>query len=550
MPGLLERARGIRRPRVASSAVDDGGVSLEERSELLEEIDRLFASRRVIDDGTMFAKAGRRSGAGLPITVNIAAVVVLAGGIIASLYLFTPSTAQGGTQDSGYRTAEGLIVQQVRRQATQALSARQRQIAAIQAELDRLQGSQDSSNPKLAAASDARRTQLEAELAQLRSEADGRLAQVRSEADARLASFAAARRQESFLIGQLQAIFQNVGSRLSSNDFASALSGVSAADRLLADARAAEGAAGDIARIAPALLAGDEVLRAAIRYDQAALASAAAAAGSAQPLTGRVAEIDRLVRQADAKYASGDVQGAAALYSEAVTSLSSVAHAYDRLEAIRKGPRDKELGQLAARIRDLERTVSELQARVIEQDRTLAQYRDRFDSQAATIADQARFIERQKLAMKRSSDQLAAVIRSVQNGIASLNTSVATASASGRATTTSEMVDLLRTKVTLREAVDSKAVRQRYPELYDKLDPFFREYGHVYRREGSDAALAGISSALKAVITSLDVALPGTPTAFQGESTDSYGPPARDEAIAAYLARLNGILGGLLPPEN
>jgi len=546
MPGLLERARGMHRPRAASFAVDDGGVSVEERSELLEEIDRLFASRKVIDDGTMVAKARRRSGAGLPIAVNIAAVVVLAGGIIASLYLFTPSTAQGVAQDGGYRTAEGLIVQQVRRQATQALSARQRQIAGIQAELDRLKGSRESSNPKLAAASDARRTQLEAELAQLRSEADSRLAQARSEADARLASFAAARRQESFLIDQLQAIYQNVGSRLSSNDFAGAVSGVSAADRLLADARAAEGAAGDIARIAPALLAGDEVLRAAIRYDQAALASA----GSAQPLTGKVAEIDRLVRQADAKYASGDVQGAAALYGEAVTSLSSVAHAYDRLEAIRKGPRDKELGQLGARIRDLERTVSELQARVIEQDRTLAQYRDRFDSQAATIGDQARLIERQKLAMKRSSDQLAAVIRSVQNGIASLDTSVAAASASGRAATTSEMVDLLRTKITLREAVDSKAVRQRYPELYDKLDPFFREYGEVYRRQGSDAALAGISSALKAVITSLDVALPGAPTAFQGESTDSYGPPARDEAVAAYLARLNGILGGLLPPEN
>ena len=545
MPGLLERAIYRRispaQPRVERGPVEDEGVSADERAELVGEIERLISRRNILDETASPPRSGRKSGALLPAVVNIAAAMLLAGGIFVSLRPAATSQSGGTRRAITYTTAEGLVVQQVQKQANRELSAREQQIATIQGELARLSQAAHSRDPQAAAASDARRVQLEAELAKLRSQAA-----------VQLAGLSQTRQQQSFLVSQLRSIYQNIGSRFAATDFSGALSGVAAADQLLTGAQASPGEDRSLAMIAPALLAGDEVLRAAIQYGQ----STFAAAGSSQELARKVTQIDQLVRQGDAQFAAGDLGEASALYTQAIAVFASVDRAHGRLEAMLKSRQEAEVGHLAAQIKALQETVTGLQVLVGEQKQTLASQREQIAAQAARIASQdaalaqqEQLIQGQKQELKKRTDELAAVIASLKEGLSSLKAGVAATSGQGNPPTTSELTDLLNTKVTLREAVDSSAVRAKYPDLHGKLDSFFRQYGEVYRNEGAAAALATLSSALNTILTSLEAALPTAPNLKQSMPALSSAPDSTI-AVDRYLSRLDGILAAILPEPN
>lgn len=545
MPGLLERALhrriSVEPPRFQGGAEEDEGVTADERAELVGEIERLVFRRTILDEAAPPAKSGRKSGAQLPVVVNIATVLLLAGGILVSLRAVTISQAGGTRPDTAYTTTEGLVVQQVQKQASRELSAREQQIATIQGELARLTQAGHSSGPQAAAAADARRIQLEAELAKLRSQAD-----------VQLASLSQTRQQQSFLVSQLRSIYQNVGSRFAASDFSGALSGVTAADQLLAGAQASQAEASSLATAAPALLAGDEVLRTAIEYGQ----SAFTAAGPSQDLARKVTEIDQLVRQGDARFASGDLGGASTLYTQAISVFGSIDRAHTRLEAILKSRQEAEVGGLSAQIKSLQQSVADLQAQVAEQNRTLTSQREQISAQAARIASQEttlaeaeQLIQGQKLQLKKRTDELAAVVASLKEGLNSLKAGIAATSGQGDAPTTAELTDLLNTKVTLREAVDSSAVRAEYPSLHGKLDSFFRRYGEVYRNEGAAAALGTLSSALNTILTSLQAALPAASLPEQSRAALSAAHDSAG-AVTFYLSSIDGILAAMLPQPN
>lgn len=489
MPSLLQRALKVsvrlRPQRPPSATGSDDGISPDERRALAAEIDRLFTDRSLIREGP--PSSAHRNGVVLPILINLAALALLAGGIMLAHPLRATGPRVAPPETGNFKTAEGLIVQRVREQATEQLNAREQRISAIEGELARLSTSARGESAAQATDAQARRGQLERELAALKEAESSRLAA----ASGRLTDLAAARRQELFLVRQLQAIYQTTQSELAAGRLNEALDGVAAADRVLALASADR--SGQMPPLLPALQAGDTVLRIAILYGQ---------------------EITR-------------ASGAAA--------------------------------QTAARLKELEGTVAALQATLKDRNQILLRDQARLDAQEATIQRQSRLIAEQGAAVAQRDRELAAVISSLQGGIRRLRSDLLTSAGDSRPAAgpansqESGLVDLLSTKVALREAVSSKEVRNAHPGLYSSLDRFFQQYGEVYAQQGRLQALTQIDAALNEVVTTIATraGLHRTPPAAAPARGKAAGPLASSiEPAESYLAELDTLLGSMLRKTN
>lgn len=212
--------------------------------------------------------------------------------------------------------------------------------------------------------------------------------------------------------------------------------------------------------------------------------------------------------------------------------------------------------KLAARIRELEGSVAALQRSLSEQARNLERYRARLESRDATVAEQSRLISAQGRELKQRADELAAVVASLQRGVQDLRERLGVSRAHQSASAQkAEILDLLATKVKVREALSSEAVKSKYPSLPAKLDPFFRQYGEVYARQGRESALKEVSAALGAMASSLDARLFGdadqAPSlAASASSARATDPSPEQGSISAYLAKLDALLDTMLRRLN
>ena len=446
MSGLLERATRLR----VRGRNDEDGISPEERSRILEEINRLMSTQ-----GRMTlvpAPVRRKRGLALPLLVNgLALAILLAGSaIFAHLEREGPAKVLGAPATK--LVAESRLLEAVRGAAASAVAARDRRIAAIQAELASL-GRQGPS------ASTPADSELEREL---RAE----LAALSSTANARLAELGKSREQENFFFTQLRSLYHETASLARSGDYAAARARVAAANRLVAS----DGAA----TFAPALLEG-----------QAALDGSLALA---QSLSGGAGEALAAQRKATAEASA-----------EAAAQAERAAAA-----------------ELAAE-----------RARVVYEAK-IADLRKRDDARAEHAATIARNLS---LALDAAKARLAGAAPAPNQAEGPL-------------------LDLLATKVRLREIANSPDIRAAYPGLYAKLDPLFA----AIDREGQSAGKERTWREAAAVVRSLAAGLEGPPG--RGErgmnaSTGGAGPGAGGgtrtgtNAERAYLDALGELLDAL-----
>lgn len=556
MPGLLERAQTIltaaRRLRLTrgelpQSEVDDSGVSPEERLELLAQIERLFTERHHIET-TERTKGS--TGTLFPVIVNSVAIVVLLVSVLVIGRVAGINSQRAGSGAANYLTTEGLVVKAVKQQAQKELSQREARIAEIRQQLENLRS---ASRNGVAATDAARQKQLESELAALQSNTS-----------ARLSALTVQRQQRAFLIRQLQAIYQNVGSAVSEGKITSALDGISSADSLLVNN--SSDANGEIAAVAPALSAGNAVLRSTLLFGQAALQAA-----QSSKLSAKITDIDGLVRQGDERYQAKDYAQAGVFYTKAIASLGSLARAYDRLQGMSKEAFDKKIGEMAAEIEKLKGNVATLEATIkqqgttiaeqnkrisaqgaliTEQQKTIAEQGSQLSAQSARIAEQKATISNQRLEVQRRSEELATVVNTVQHSIAQGSPTV-----TGASPPAGEVVDLLKTKVAIRWLADTPEARKAYPDLYRQLDPFFKKYAQTYSAQGRDSALNEIASALNDVILSLNLQLPANPaipSSSPAGKADKTVVPAMTQldSVSNYLGTVNSVLSGMLQHLN
>lgn len=118
--------------------VKDDKISEKDRQEILETIDKVVAENHLTITAELFALKPAKNGITFPLIINLAAIAVIAlGFFVANLYFSRQQTTisnQAGT----FFSAEGKLLEAVRKQSAAELAAKNEQIASIQGQLGKL----------------------------------------------------------------------------------------------------------------------------------------------------------------------------------------------------------------------------------------------------------------------------------------------------------------------------------------------------------------------------------------------------------------------------
>jgi len=225
MSGLLASALQRRVALFPADRRDE--VSAEERDKILRDIDGLFAIGR---RGTAEPGKSRKRGIRLPIVVNAAAAALFCSAVFVFELPFN-AEKEGATAAEGGRENTALHILDQMKARAQALAAeKDRRIASIRAELALLRsGLRPASEPfpseKMMA--------LESDLASLRS----------SEAN-RIQNALHDRERETFLLGQLGALYSLARTAIAAEDLGAAGARLAAAEPILERLTDADGKSG------------------------------------------------------------------------------------------------------------------------------------------------------------------------------------------------------------------------------------------------------------------------------------------------------------------
>lgn len=167
--GLLRKAQEIRAANGTGgfdlSLDDSAGISKEDQQDILVHIDRVAQSSRILAGPDTWKVKPLKRGFAAPLLVNLFAVLVLGAGLFGLWkYLGSSGSAQA-VSTTVISTAEGKLLQEIRREAEGRILEKDREITAIQeklASLDREKGQLLSSVEDRVK---AKETELRAELA-------------------------------------------------------------------------------------------------------------------------------------------------------------------------------------------------------------------------------------------------------------------------------------------------------------------------------------------------------------------------------------------------
>ena len=176
MSGLFQKALEIRNHTQVEPGSEDefvldeqSGISKEDQQEILEEIEKVSEESRIsVTPETMVIKAAKR-GFVFPLLVNIFSIVLLAGGGFTLYYFFQRGETVLMEEGSAIASAEGKLIEELKKESEAALQAKNREINQIQSQLEdidkrrlELQANMDE---KIAARETELRGALDAELA-------------------------------------------------------------------------------------------------------------------------------------------------------------------------------------------------------------------------------------------------------------------------------------------------------------------------------------------------------------------------------------------------
>lgn len=173
MSGLLKRSTQYRKNLLVDDNVkpsdllstDDSGISAEDRTEILREIDRMTSDQRagLSPDALVVSRATRR-GFLFPLVVNLAMAVILAGGLY-GLYAFFQQEEQqrAGAQREGV-AGQAELIRRIQEQAQAELEQKEREIASIQDRLGDIEARRAALETNLEEELARREAELRAEL--------------------------------------------------------------------------------------------------------------------------------------------------------------------------------------------------------------------------------------------------------------------------------------------------------------------------------------------------------------------------------------------------
>ncbi len=145
------------------------GISKEDQQDIIRQIEKVAAENRIMATPQVFAYRALKKGSLFPILINIISLVALAGGLALMAYFFRQTESRITGQNTKITTAEGEILQEVKREAQQQLSQKNQEISSIQTKLQQITSErtqlQSNMESRIQSKEAELRKQLDAELA-------------------------------------------------------------------------------------------------------------------------------------------------------------------------------------------------------------------------------------------------------------------------------------------------------------------------------------------------------------------------------------------------
>ncbi len=166
--------------------------SAEEQAQIEREIQRAIDENRIPVGPDTFSVTPQKRGPGLPLLVNLCALLIIAAGVVLLLRLFSVQEAEIAAETATVRSAEGRLLTALREESAAQLSEKEAEIAEIERQLasvarERAQ-IRESAESRLAEQEAALRAEFNAELEAERARLAG-ITIPESEREARLAQF-------------------------------------------------------------------------------------------------------------------------------------------------------------------------------------------------------------------------------------------------------------------------------------------------------------------------------------------------------------------------
>ncbi len=172
MLGLLDKARQLRNSLgLASDGRDeyafdpDSGISLDEQKEIRAEIEKVATQNRIVVSPEAFLVKAAKRGSLFPIMVNVAAVLVVAAGLALFYFLFQRGETRIAREDTATITAEGKLLEAVKKESDARLQEKNQQINQIEGRLAEIERQRQDLQANLDARVRDRETQLRARMA-------------------------------------------------------------------------------------------------------------------------------------------------------------------------------------------------------------------------------------------------------------------------------------------------------------------------------------------------------------------------------------------------
>ena len=118
--------------------VKEDKVSEKDRREILETIDRVVAENRLTVSPGLFALKPKKNGLLFPLVINLAALAAVAVGFFVANLYFSRQQSSISNQAGTFFSAEGKLLEAVRKQSQAELAAKDQQIESIQGQLGKL----------------------------------------------------------------------------------------------------------------------------------------------------------------------------------------------------------------------------------------------------------------------------------------------------------------------------------------------------------------------------------------------------------------------------
>jgi len=121
---------------------EKSGISVEEQKEILSKINGIAEKNRKLLSQTTQIKKGeivinaKKSGAGFPLAVNIAAVVVLLAGVFLMFFFYGRKDSQVRIGRAVYDIAERTLIQEIRKDTSEKIAEKEMEITTITTRLD------------------------------------------------------------------------------------------------------------------------------------------------------------------------------------------------------------------------------------------------------------------------------------------------------------------------------------------------------------------------------------------------------------------------------